>query len=90
MTRHITSNLILLALGLYFLLIKLDSAESLPKFIRGKYFSRPKPNLLSAIPDQYYDQRLDHFNEALIKTWKQVNLINKQIAEKKVNSFDLI
>lgn len=29
-------------------------------------------------PEQYYDQRLDHFDESNTATWKQVNFISNQ------------
>lgn len=42
-------------------------------FLRGKRFRKLNPDLkVTNISDQYYDQRLDHFNEALKTTWKQV------------------
>lgn len=28
---------------------------------------------IADIPEQYFDQRLDHFNEAVNTTWKQVS-----------------
>ena len=44
------------------------------KFLRGRRFNNLKGLKASSnIPEQYYDQRLDHFNEALKTTWKQVN-----------------
>ena len=47
--------------------------QSLPNMIRGRRFNQyPKKLKLSGIPEQYYDQRLDHFNEANKATWKQV------------------
>lgn len=48
----------------------------LRKFIRGRYFG--KNTELSDFPDKYYNQRLDHFNEANIKTWKQRYWINAE------------
>jgi hypothetical protein len=51
-------------------------ANSLPNFIRGKYFQRPKTSGLTTIPDQYYEQRLDHFDESNIKSWKQVFILH--------------
>ena len=47
------------------------------KFMRGRRFNNFKRLATlpeSPIPEQYYDQRLDHFNEALKTTWKQVKL----------------
>ena len=44
----------------------------LSKFIRGRYFDKFKGLTSSPFPEQYFDQRLDHFNEALKTTWKQV------------------
>lgn len=49
--------------------------DALPKFIRGKFFNKLKSYGLTSFPDQYYDQRLDHFDEANILTWKQVILV---------------
>lgn len=46
--------------------------ECLSKFIRGRYFDRAKGLKSATFPEQYFDQRLDHFNEALKTTWKQV------------------
>jgi hypothetical protein len=51
--------------------------SALPNFFRGKRLNHlrrapEQEHLLSAIPDQYFDQRLDHFNEAQTDTWKQV------------------
>ena len=53
--------------------------EGIPNFYRGRRFNHIKKSennglflLNSPIPEQYYDQRLDHFNEAQITTWKQV------------------
>jgi hypothetical protein len=48
-------------------------AESLPKFFRGRYFEAPKRNLLSSVAENYFDQRLSHFDESITTTWKQVN-----------------
>jgi hypothetical protein len=55
-------------------LIVLASVESLPNFIRGRLFNNKRfdKNILAAIDTQWYEQRLDHFNEALTSTWKQV------------------
>lgn len=56
-------------------LISFYPTESLPKFIRGRLFEKPKYRLrasLSRVPDEYYDQRLDHFDESQTATWKQV------------------
>lgn len=51
-------------------------AESLPKFIRGRYFNKIGHKFrLSSVSDQYFDQRLDHFDESLKTTWKQVENI---------------
>ena len=48
-------------------------AESLPKFLRGRLFDTPKrAQLLSSVPDLYFDQRLTHFDESITTTWKQV------------------
>lgn len=44
-------------------------------FMRGRRFlqhKRANIEKVDNITDQYYDQRLDHFNEALTTTWKQV------------------
>ena len=51
----------------------MNHTSALRKFINGKYFSKIKTTGLTDIPDQYYEQRLDHYNEALLKTWKQVS-----------------
>ena len=60
----------LLVLGL-----ALGSVDCLGKFIRGRRFekeSKDKLNGLRYPPEQYFDQRLDHFDETLTTTWKQV------------------
>jgi len=45
----------------------------LSKFIRGRHFDKSKGLKTAPFPEQYFDQRLDHFNEALKTTWKQVD-----------------
>jgi len=59
-------------------LITFNQVDCLSNFIRGRRFLKhTNLNLkLSNITDQYYDQRLDHFNEANRKTWKQVSESN--------------
>ncbi len=56
------------------LVIVFTSVESLPNFIRGRLFNNNRfdKNKLKDIETQWYNQRLDHFNEALTSTWKQV------------------
>jgi hypothetical protein len=56
------------------LLIAFSSVQSLSNFIRGRLFNNKRldKNLLRDIETQWYNQRLDHFNEALTSTWKQV------------------
>jgi len=60
------------------------SAESLPKFIRGRLFERHlNSKLLSRVSDQYFEQRLDHFDESTTDTWKQRYWINDQYFDHK-------
>ena len=56
------------------------AAESLPNnnFIRGRFFNTNVNNRFAEIDTQWYDQRLDHFNEALTATWKQRYWVNDQ------------
>lgn len=56
----------------------MNHTSALRKFINGKYFSKIKTTGLTDIPDQYYEQRLDHYNEALLKTWKQRYWVNEE------------
>ena len=65
-----------LIFGISFLLNN-HQVESFPRFFRGRLVrvrnednSHLKNN---TITEQYYTQRLDHFDEALTKTWNQVN-----------------
>lgn len=55
------------------ILVGISHTSALRKFINGKYFSKIKSTGYTDIPDQYYDQRLDHYNEAIVDTWKQVS-----------------
>ncbi len=55
----------------------ITTTNSLPNFIRGKYFQKLKLSGLRSFPDQYYNQRLDHYDESNIKTWKQVFNLSK-------------
>lgn len=41
-------------------------------FYRGLRFHQKNIEKIEGIEDQYYDQRLDHFNEAVTTTWRQV------------------
>ncbi len=61
------------------------SADSLPKFIRGRLFNRNnlQSKLLTNVPDQYFEQRLDHFDESTTDTWQQV--LNFSIYFYKIN-----
>lgn len=67
-------NLSVLKFFIFFAILNLTYIECLPKFIRGRRFERK--NLLKGrqnITDLYFEQRLDHFNEALKTTWQQVD-----------------
>lgn len=58
-----------------FVLVALIGLINASFFFRGRRFHHRKHEShqkLVDIPDQYYDQRLDHFNEAQTATWKQV------------------
>ena len=58
--------------------LTLSSCDGLSKFIRGRKFEQAAssdvkpPHGLKYPPEQYFDQRLDHFDESLTTTWKQV------------------
>ena len=59
--------------------LALGSVDCLGKFIRGRRFEKPAQNLHAGVkypPEQYFDQRLDHFDESLTATWKQRYWIN--------------
>ena len=59
-------------------------SESLPKFIRGRLFEKPRRLLhASNVPDQYYNQRLDHFDESQTATWNQRYWINDAFFDRK-------
>ena len=48
----------------------LNQVDCLSKFKSKKYFDK---NTNINVPDaQWYDQRLDHFDESEVSTWKQV------------------
>jgi hypothetical protein len=74
-------KVIILVFVVFDCLIAYNQIDCLSNFIRGRRFSKHlNQNLkLSNITDQYYDQRLDHFNEANRKTWKQVNFEQIQV-----------
>jgi hypothetical protein len=77
-------NLKPLALLTFAVLCLVPLNDCLPNFFRGKRFNHlqiahERPHLLADIPDQYFDQRLDHFNEALTTTWKQVRFPQNNI-----------
>ena len=74
-------------LALFALVVALacaSGAHGLPKFIRGRLFeNRDMHKLLSVVRDsniteQWYTQRLDHFDEANAATWQQRYWINDQ------------
>lgn len=57
----------------------LFSSSSNTYFVRGRRFRKlTRPIEMGNITDQYYDQRLDHFNEALTTTWKQRYWVNDE------------
>jgi hypothetical protein len=68
--------------------VAIAEINCIPNFFRGKRFDYLKRvdssslHLLSAIPEQYYDQRLDHFNEALTTTWKQRYWVNDEFFDR--------
>lgn len=65
-------------LKVFVLLVALIGLSQASLFFRGRRFHHHRKQVeqqVTDIPEQYYDQRLDHFNEALTTTWKQVNHI---------------
>lgn len=59
------------------LILSIGSTSGLPKFIRGRNFYKQRSVFgakQSNITDFYFNQRLDHFNEATKTTWKQVSI----------------
>lgn len=68
------------ALKLLVLLVALVGFIDASRFFRGRRFNHLLKNRkdldqkIADIPEQYFDQRLDHFNEAVNTTWKQVKL----------------
>ncbi len=68
---HIKNLLIIIGISL------ISQSIAFSKFIRGKRFKKVD-HLLTSIPEQYYDQRLDHFNEAETGTWKQRYWVNER------------
>ncbi len=65
-----------IAILLSIFVVLFASVESLPNFIRGRLFNNKlkqhELEKFSQIDAQWYEQRLDHFNEATKTTWKQV------------------
>ena len=58
-----------------FYFVTIGEIDCLPRFIRGRRFAKLPVKLsqaASAIPELYFEQRLDHFNEANTQTWQQV------------------
>ena len=50
----------------------LNQVNCLSKFHSKKYYNK-NLNINKELPDaQWYDQRLDHFDESDLTTWKQV------------------
>ena len=60
------------SLFLFITFFSLNQVDCLSKFKSKKYFDK-NINLHKNLPDaQWYDQRLDHFDESDTTTWKQV------------------
>ena len=69
------SLIILLIVGLNALFVDCLITKDY-QFVRGRRFgsSLRRQNDENSIPEKWFIQRLDHFDEALTKTWKQVLL----------------
>ncbi len=74
----------LAALILIMVVMCASVAHGLPKFIRGRLFENRKLHTIfgalrdSNITEQWYTQRLDHFNEANKATWRPRYCINDE------------
>ena len=69
-------------LELLVVLSLLPAAFSLPHFIRGRprggMLGAPKAKIEQELPkEQWFTQRLDHFDDANLKTWQQRFFINE-------------
>ena len=60
----------LLLVFIFFFLV--NDALAWKRFWRGKWRAKPEPLSFKVPPDQWFDQKLDHFNIINIQTWKQV------------------
>ncbi|CAF0704571.1 unnamed protein product [Brachionus calyciflorus] len=74
-------------LFLVILLTSLNLSESLTRFIHGRRFYHDEKQIRlfkikNNITDLYYDQELDHFNEAESRTWKQRYWVNDEFFER--------
>lgn len=72
------SKIFLILIGIVFFEALLVNAEleaklDLSFFMGTRFEDEPKPLKLNRVlPALYFDQRLDHFDESNLKTWKQV------------------
>lgn len=59
-------------------IILTGNTEAWKHFWRGKLIRKQSNNLpiIGAPPDQWFEQKLDHFNVVNTKTWKQVRVFN--------------